>query len=96
MMMLKAAPALALLVLGTAALAQATRDTPPPATNQCWDTSTNLLRDKTSPTSTEKTKEVVVGRDQSPGAPAPPSRNAMTGGKPDNPNPVRPPGVTDC
>jgi hypothetical protein len=87
--------ALALVLSGSPVLAQSTADTPPPATNQCWDTSTQLLRDKTSATSAIKSREVAIGRDQSPGAPAPLSGNAVAGNT-RNPNPVRPPGVSDC
>jgi hypothetical protein len=70
--------------------------TPAPATNQCWDTATSVLRDKTSPTSVKQTKETAVGLDRSPGPPAPPSGNATSSGAQKSPNAVRPPGVTDC
>jgi hypothetical protein len=70
--------------------------TPPPATNQCWDTERAELRDKTSPTTTRKSGETAIGKDQSPGKASPPSGNAAGSGLPKNPNAIRPPGVTEC
>jgi hypothetical protein len=84
-----------LLVIATPAAAQSP-GTPPPATNQCWDTARAELRDKTSATTARKTRETAIGQDRSPGNPAPPSGNAAGSGLPKSPNAIRPPGVTDC
>lgn len=87
------------LCLPVLAFAQGTpksSGTPPPATNQCWDTARGELRDKTSATTGRKSGEVRVGQDLSPGAPAPLSGNAAGSGMPKSSNAVRPPGVTDC
>ena len=87
------------MVITGPALGQGTErqtGTPPAATNQCWDTTRNELRDKTSPTTTMKTKETGIGQDRSQGRAAPPSGNAAGSATPSSSNAARPPGVTDC
>jgi hypothetical protein len=87
------------IALAGPALAQGTErpaGTLPAATNQCWDTTRNELRDKTSPTTTMKTKETGIGQDRSQGRAAPPSGNAAGSGTPSGSKATRPPGVTDC
>ena len=85
------------LLLATFAISPAFgQGTPPPATNQCWDTKRAELRDKTEPTMARKTGETKIGADRSPGSPAPPSYNSAGSGVPASPQAVRPPGVTDC
>jgi hypothetical protein len=75
----------------TAQAPNAQAPTPPVATNQCWDNSTNQLRDNNS-----AAMGAPEGQDRSAGKiPAPASGNAATGGA-RNPNAVRPPGVADC
>jgi hypothetical protein len=82
---------------GHRALAAAqTPQTPPPATNQCWDNQRGELRDITSATTAKSTRDAGVGVDRSPGTPAPPSGNAAGSSLPRNANAKRPPGVTDC
>jgi len=70
--------------------------TPPPATNQCWDTTRNEVRDKTSATIAKRTGETGIGRDRSAGPPAPASGNSAGSGTARTQDARRPPGVTDC
>jgi len=70
--------------------------TPPPATNQCWDTTRNELRDKTSATIAKRTGETGIGRDRSAGPPAPASGNSAGSGTARTQDARRPPGVTNC
>ena len=86
----------AVLVAFAAPTAAQQGGTPPPATNQCWDSARGELRDKTAPTVSKQTRETAIGQDQSPGRPAPPSGNAAGSGQPKSQNATRPPGVSDC
>ena len=74
---------------GTRAMSAQSPGTPSVATNQCWDRSSNQLRDKNS-----AAMGAPEGRDRSAGPP-PPSGNAGNV-TPKVPNAVRPPGVADC
>ena len=94
--MIRRAALVFLLSMPVTAYGQGTPGTPPPATNQCWDEARGELKDKSATTMTRKTGETQIGKDQSPGQPAPPSGNAAGSGLPRSPNAIRPPGVTDC